>query len=59
MARRSDGKPPESGEIKLTRKRTRADDSDGLGLKINLQECYEQFAERAKVLPFVRPEKRG
>ena len=26
---------------------------DGLGLSINLDECYDEFTERAKVLPFV------
>lgn len=29
----------------------------GLGLTLDLDDCYNEFAERAKVLPFVRPEK--
>lgn len=45
------------GKEKPPEQTVAADELDGLGLTINLQDCYEEFAERAKVLPFVRPTK--
>ncbi len=34
-------------------KKEESPELDGLGLSINLDECYDEFTERAKVLPFV------
>ena len=49
---------PKEGKKEPPWRTVAAGEADSLGLTINLQECYEEFAERAKVLPFVRPEKK-
>lgn len=43
----------EEGKKEPPMRTVAADESDGLGLSINLDECYDEFTERAKVLPFV------
>ena len=51
---------PEKPPAPKKEKRPEPDEPDEpgeLGLTINLDECYDEFAERAKVLPFLRPEK--
>lgn len=44
-------------KTKEPRKRKEAEPDIAFGLEIDFNECVEEFSERAKVLPFVRPEK--
>ena len=52
-----DGTEESPPELKIGRKAKKSDLLGGLGLSLDLQDCFDEFNPPGKVLPFVRPEK--